>query len=173
MPNALSRKGLLCLIGLFFNVLLFAQDMIVTKSGENISCKIISVDSLRIIYRLRTESSRHEIARSEVENYYLSKATATELEWLSKPLVEFLSIGFHGALAYPVGEFASMDPNSEESGLALKGACFYGDITFKLSPYAGISLSYVTQRHAMNYQTVTNWYNNEYSKIYGSPISIF
>jgi len=143
----------LCLSG-------FSQDLIVTKTGEQIQCHILSIDTLKIIFRLRNESPRHEIARSEVENYYLSKTTANELDWINRPLKEFFSLGFTGGLAYPTGDFASMDANSELSGLAFRGYFFNAELIFKLSKYIGLSATYMSQKHALNYQAVSNLYNS-------------
>lgn len=140
-----------------------SQDLITTKNGEQIQCHILSIDTIKITYRLRNESPRHEIKRSEVENYYLSKATSTELEWLNRPLKEFFSIGFYGGIAYPTGDFASMDAESELSGLAFKGYYFNAELTYKLTNHIGIRALYMQQMHRLNYQTVSNSYNSYFS----------
>ncbi len=151
---------------LFFFVLSlsgFSQDVITTKLGEQIQCHILSIDSIKIIYRLKYESPRHEIKMVDVENYYLSKVTAAELEWINRPLKEFFSLGFSGGIAYPVGDFASMDANSELSGLAFRGYFFNAELIFKLSKYIGLNATYMNQKHALNYQTVSNSYNTFYN----------
>jgi len=152
-------KYCLLLFSLFFCLSGFSQDVITTKSGEQIQCHILGLDSIKIIYRLRNESTRHEIKRIDVENYYLSKVTENELAWISRPMKEFLSIGFYGGLAYPIGDFASMNANSELSGLAFRGYFFNAELNFKLSQYVGLSLTYMNQKHALNYQAVSNYFN--------------
>lgn len=153
-------KHVLAFFLLFICISGFSQDLIVTKSGDQIQCHILSIDTLKIIYRLRNESPRHEIARTEVENYYLSKATANELEWINRPYVEFFSLGFSGGVAYPTGDFASMDANSKLSGLASRGFFFNAELNFKLSKYIGLSATYMSQKHALNYLAVSNAYNS-------------
>lgn len=152
-------KHLLSFFLLFLYFAGFSQDLIVTKSGDQIQCHVLSIDSIKIIYRLRNESPRHEISMLQVENYYLSKTTANELEWINRPLIEFFSLGFTGGVAYPTGDFASMDGNSELSGLAFRGYFFNAELLFKLSKYVGLSAVYMNQKHALNYQAVSNVYN--------------
>ncbi len=152
-------KHALAFFLLFLCISGFSQDLIITKSGDQIQCHILSIDTLKIIYRQRNESPRHEILRSEVENYYLSKTTANELDWINRPLKEFFSLGFSGGVAYPTGDFASMDANSELSGLAFRGYFFNAELLFKLSKYVGLSATYMNQKHALNYQAVSNVYN--------------
>lgn len=167
------RHSLFCFVFCLFSLSLFSQDLIVTKGGESISCKILSIDSLKIIYRLRNESPRHEIQRLEVENYYLSTVTEKELDWINKPLVEFFSLGFNGGLAYPIGDFASMDASSELSGMAYRGYVFTGEAIFKLSKYVGLSASYFSQRHGFNYQNVENYYNSFYTNYYSNYFNTY
>ncbi|HQQ94936.1 MAG TPA: hypothetical protein PLQ93_10305, partial [Bacteroidia bacterium] len=157
-----APRTILIILLAFFSWRCYGQDRIVTKEGEHIECRILSVDSNRIVYRLMHQSPRHEIARSQVENYYLSRVTANELEYLNRPEVEFFSLKFSGALAYPVGEFASMDASSELSGLANRGYQFCGEFIFKINTCIGVSALYLSQRHGFNYQAVTDFYNQQY-----------
>lgn len=168
MHNKRLRTFLFIVFFSISGTTLFSQDLIVTKSGENISCKILSVDTLRIVFRLRNESPRHEISRQEVENFYLSKATSHELEWINKPQIEFFSLGFFGGLAYPLGDFASMDANSELSGMAYRGYAFTGELIFKLFKNFGLNALYLSQRHGFNYQNVANSYNTYYTNYYSN-----
>ena len=150
------------LICIFVSTCVYCQDLIVTKTGENIECRILSIDTIKVVYRLKHQSPRHEINRTEIENYYLSKVTANELAYLNRPEIEFFSLKFSGGLAYPLGDFASMDATSELSGLAYRGNTFCGDLIFNLSKYVGLQATYLSQRHALNYQTISNYYNSYY-----------
>ena len=130
----------------------FAQDVIFTKDGAKLRCRIVMEDSATIYYLLPHQKTSLEIKKSNVLNYSRKKKeepvalpisnSPSKRRTLRK---EVLLLNFSGGVSNPLGDYASKDANSSTSGLATQGALFLGSMVLKLSPNIGVCAAYQYQ----------------------------
>jgi hypothetical protein len=124
-------KRIIILISFFFLACdLGAQDLITRIDGGQIYCRILKVDSATITYKTPQVRDEQIINRSLVQSYYQSASAARPAESVKQKkegAPDVFLLKFRIGSAKPIGDFASMDINSEKSGLALSGLA--GDVT--------------------------------------------
>ncbi len=167
-----SKIGLTLFFLLQFSVV-FSQDLIITKDGTNIHCRIISEDSLSIRYIRTAHKHQSVIQRSEVETYYTSKSTHKNqlLRRDGTTKKELLLLKVVAGVSNPLGEFASKDVNLPTSGYAKTGYAINPTLIIKLKPYFGFSAGYRYQRHHFDSDNIRNLYQATVSGVTFSTTS--
>lgn len=145
---------------LFFSLRGLAQDIIIYKDGRRISCRITAIDSTNLYCRIGG-SRETPVPRNTVHKYYLSRHSEKRLArglppGVSRDKEELFLFGGSAAFSSPVQDFASMDINSETSGLAMRGLSVNGMVMLKAGDVFGFKVMYRSQSHQFATQPICN-----------------
>lgn len=141
-----------------------AQDVVVLNNGRKILCRITSIDSASIFYKLPHQTREFSIQKREVKRYDQNsikpKTNGTVNDIVGTN--ELFILSFMAGPASPIQDFGSMDINNEKSGLAKTGNFLQASATIKLTEYFGLSVLFRNQKHAFAHELLAQALTNQY-----------
>lgn len=146
---------------LFVNVLVHAQDGIVTKTGDTIRCKIIKDDDSYIVFKYNKMNAERItlIPKSQVFVYKKNEVR----EELFPVVIDKFRIGLYSGISFPTHEYVKLF-RKDTSDVEFKnnGYSFAADLTYFIKPKTGVGFFINRAFSNIDYYTdMTQYINRE------------
>jgi len=133
-----------------FSVSIFkSQDLIIKKDSTRIYCKITSENIKSLTYFLVDPNKLEELDKSLIDKYVFDWMKVRRPIYpalvINDTISDFARFYFTGGVAFPSGDFASMNINNEKAGLARIGFALNAGLTINFNKHFGLGASYFYQ----------------------------